>query len=217
MDLWESVSDQYKEAAKSAFPLHRLFTAAVVFIGVIASRNQTHLSIFETIAKISIKDLSFEDGGFFASALIEDALWGILFAFLGWVGSRIALKVMFNWIAKLVNFDAKAIPLPQKDQRSIEDIKAITELLNESIAPIKKRLNTLSSLSEALFGCAFASLAAYHWGNALDLVIFFGLFIVATILHGIAIKIFLSDYLGPALYKSGLLGIKPPHLNEVGD
>jgi len=215
MSLWESVSDEYKDAAKAVFPLHRLFTASAVFVGAIATRNQTHLSIIETLLNVPLKSLNFDDKGFLAAAMIQDAAWGILFTAIGWLISSFALRKMFNWIAKLIKFNARVI-LPQPGEKiSVDEIKTSLELLDTALSSPRKRLHKLNSASELFFGCAAAGLAATYWGNILDFAIAATLLVAAIALHGLAIKIFLSDYLGPALYKASLLGKKLPTLHEI--
>lgn len=108
MSAWESVGTTYIEAATSAMPLHRALVFAVGLGGSVAVREQTHLSIFETLARIPLSDMTSLATGPLSKAVFADVLLGIALVVGGWVFSRLMLRAVFALAARSTNLWERA-------------------------------------------------------------------------------------------------------------
>ena len=76
-------------------------------------------------------------------------------------------------------------------------------------------MRSLGSAAEMAGGLGVAGLIAAHWGNVLDGALGVVLVLVALGLQVSAVRVFLADYFGPALYKARLQGKKPPTASTI--
>lgn len=214
MSAWESVGTTYIEAATSAMPLHRALVFAVGLGGSVAVREQTHLSIFETLARIPLSDMTSLATGPLSKAVFADVLLGIALVVGGWVFSRLMLRAVFALAARSTNLweraRASAARSPIDPEQPLADRQAALELIDKSLDEPRARLRSRGAAAELTASLGLGCLLAAYWGNALDGILGVALTVVAVGLQVSSVRLFLSDYLGPAMLKARVLGKKPP-------
>lgn len=89
---WEAVEKSYTDAITAAFPLHRILIFASGLVITVGIKNQTHLSIFETIANINISYF-YSISALLKNFVIYDLFFSLSMIFFGWVFSRIILRI----------------------------------------------------------------------------------------------------------------------------
>lgn len=217
MSLWESIGDTYVDAAKSALPLHRVVVVLIGFVGAIATRKQTHLSLLETISNLPFKGLNFEGSGFLEAARLGDVLVGLGLALAGWAVAKAIVRLVFAWAAKLTDFKRRIGELPKLAGQSVSELETALKILDTSLAQPKNKLRAMSAAAELCSGVGVAALIGSVWGNVLDASVGITFLGVAFAVQFNAVRFFFSDYLGPALHKAKLLGKKVPSLADVGE
>lgn len=214
MSAWEAVSSTYVEAATAALPLQRIVVFAVGFIGSLAVTTQTHLSVLETVAKLELSKLTSLSTGPLAQASIGNVLIGFGLVALAWALSRSLLWTVFTLGAKSTDLWSRvdAVKLPKADQPFMEpaERQAAVALLDSSLLETRGRLRAMSAFAELLCGLSVGCSIGFVWGNALDLVSGLCLFAAALGLHTAAVRLFLSEYFGPALLRAQLQGRRAP-------
>lgn len=197
---WESVEKSYTDAITAVFPLHRIVIFIFGFIITIGIKNQTHLSILETVANINISyfsSLSLVIKNF----AIYDLFFSLSMVFAGWLSSRIILRTFLYLAARSTKLWTKINSnQPQYDfgdELKISERKEAVEWIDLITSEVKSRLKTINFNAETASGIGFGLLAAFYWGNILDLLGFLVLFVISTFLSLKSISIFISDYLGP--------------------
>lgn len=217
MSIWESVGSSYLEAAKIAFPLHRLVVFAAGFVGSVAVGTQTHPSVAETIARLKLVDLASIRGPLANSALLNIIL-GIGLVILGWAFSRASLIAVFNLAARGTRLqDRVKRPLGPRDplRDTASDRQAAVSLIESSLEEPRVRLRALNAFAEMLFGLGSGALIAWLWGNWLDLSIGLLSLLIAVVLDFISVHLFIAEYYGLAFFRAQLQGRKPPDPLDV--
>jgi hypothetical protein len=214
MSLWDSVGTTYVEAATSALPLHRAVVFAAGVFGSLAVHNQTHRSIFETVAQLPLAEMASLSTGPLSKAMLADLMFGIGAVICGWVFSRFSLHLVFALAARSTDFWARIkeaqAQVPIDSTQPLADRQKAMELIDASLKEPRARLRSLGSAAELAGGLGVASLVAAHWGNALDVAFGAVLVLVSLGLQVSSVRVFIADYFGPALYKARLQGKKPP-------
>jgi hypothetical protein len=219
MSAWDSISSTYVEAATSALPLHRAVIFVAGFGGSLAVRQQTHLSIFETVARIPLSELISLSTGPFSKAVFADVLIGVALVTSSWIFSRLVLRTVFALAARSTNLWERArisaAQAPIDPKQSLADRQAALELIDKSLDEPRARLRSRGSAAELIGGLGLGYLLASHWGNLLDGLLGAVLALVSISLQVGSVQLFLSDYLGPAMLKAQLQGRKPTGLTSV--
>jgi len=188
-------------------------------LGSLAIQKQTHLSIFETIARLPLAELANLTSGPLSRATIGDLLAGTGAVVIGWCGSRLTLRMTFSVAAKATDLwkrTSTSMAEHRPDEKlSLEDRKKALELIDAGLEEPRSLLRRYNSVTEMLSGFAVLSLLVAHWGNALDLSIGLALGIAVIFCNVGAVRLFLRDFYGPALYRAQLVGKRPPHLSNV--
>lgn len=214
MSAWESVSTTYLEAATAALPLQRLVVFGAGFLGALSVGVQTNSSILQAIAKLEFSKLASVGEGPLAHATIGDALSGVALVTIGWILSRGFLWLVFEFAARSTDLRRRVVAdqRHETEMRSLQvgDRQAVVALLESSLQETRGRLRVFGAFAELLFGLSAGSAIAFIRGNIIDLLIGLAFFIVALMLHVIAVRIFLAEYFGAALLKSKIQGRKPP-------
>jgi hypothetical protein len=215
MSIWDSVGTTYVEAATTALPLHRAIVFAIGFIGSLAIKNQTHLSILETVASFPLNDLTSFSTGPLREAIFADVLAGVFLTISGWLVSRVLLRAIFSLAARSTDLWKRVTESESAigPSNSLAERLQLVELIDSSLVETRAHLRSLSGGSELLCALVVGCLLASHWGNVLD--IFGGVLSLATaiIVNAASVRIFLADYFGPALLKAQLQGKKASSLN----
>lgn len=214
MSVWDSIGTTYVEAATSTLPLHRVLVFTAGFVGSLAVHQQTHLSIFETIARIPLSDLTSLSNGPLGKAVFADVLLGIALAFLGWCFSRVVLRTTFALAARSTNLWERArtstTNAPSDPHQSLSERQTALELIDKSLIEPRARLRSRCAAAELLGGLGIGCLIGAHWGNLLDVLLGTVMTVASVGLQVSAVQLFISDYLGPAMLKAKLQGRKPP-------
>lgn len=215
MSIWDSVGTTYVEAATTALPLHRVIVFGIGFIGSLAIKNQTHLSILETVASLPLNDLTSFSIGPFREAIFADVLVGIFLAASGWFVSRVLLRIIFGLAARSTNLWKRVTEseLPIGRSQSLAERLQLVELIDSSLIETRAHLRSLSAGSELLCALVVGCLLASHWGNVLDVLGGVVSLATALIVNAASVRIFLADYFGPSLLKAQLQGKKASSLN----
>ncbi len=217
MSVWDSISTTYVEAATSALPLHRAVVFATGLGGSLAVRQQTHLSIFETVARIPLSELASLSAGPLGNAVFADVLFGIALVTSGWLFSRLVLWVVFTLAARSTNLweRASAAQTPIDPQQSLADRQAALDLIDKSLSEPRARLRARGAAAELLGGVGIGCLVGAYWGNVLDGLLGAVWLLVSIGLQVSSVRLFLADYLGPAMVKAQLQGRKPSGPSSV--
>lgn len=219
MPAWDSIGTTYIEAATSALPLHRAVVFAAGLGGSLAVRQQTHLSIFETVARLPLSELASLSTGPLSKAVFADLLLGVALVTGGWLLSRLVLRAVFALAAKSTNLwdraRASAAQTPIDPRQSLADRQAALELIDKSLDEPRSRLRSRGAAAELIGGLGLGCLVAAHWGNVLDGLLGVVFVTVAVGLQFSSVQLFLADYLGPAMLKAQLQGRKPPSPTSV--
>lgn len=220
MSAWDSIGSTYVEAATSALPLHRAVVFTAGLGGSITVRQQpTHLSIFETLARIPLSELISLSTGPFSKAVFADVLFGIALVTSGWIFSRLVLWAVFSLAARSTNLwkraRASAEQTPINPEQSLADRQAALELIDKSLSEPRSRLRSRAASAELLAGLGLGCLLAAYWGNILDGLLGTVLIVLSIGLQVSSVKLFLTDYLGPAMLKARLQGRKPPNPTSI--
>lgn len=214
MSVWDSVGTTYVEAATSALPLHRVVVFIAAVLGSLAVRHQTHLSILETVANISVLELTAISTGVFSRAVLADAAVGFAVVLGGWAFARVTLLVIFALAARSTDLWDRVREasknLKVDSTQPLADRQAAMEIIDASLADPKARLRSFAAAAELAAGCGMGCLAASYWGNILDALT--GIFLVAVTasIQVHSVRLFLAEYFGPALLKAQLQGKRPP-------
>ncbi len=213
MSAWESIGTTYVEAATSALPLHRAVVFAAGFGGSVAVNQQTHLSIFETIARIPLSELASLSTGPFSKAVFADVLFGVALMASAWIFSRLVLWGIFALAARSTDLWERArvseTQTPIDPQQSLADRQSAMELIDKSLEEPRARLRSRSAAAELIGGLGLGCLIAAHWGNMLDSLLGVVLVVVSVSLQVGSVQLFLAEYLGPSMLKARLQGRKP--------
>jgi hypothetical protein len=214
MSLWDSVSTTYVEAATSAFPLHRAVVFAGGLMGSIAVHHQTHLSIFETLARLPLADITSLTKGPLGKASVADVMAGVAIIIAGWIFSRLTLRLVFALASRSTDLRARVAEseaqAPIDKEQSLADRQKAMELIDASLKEPRVRLRNLGAAAELTSGLAIAGFVAFHWGNVVDFLFAFAMLVTSVVIQTNSVRIFLADYFGPALFKARLQGKKAP-------
>lgn len=204
---WESVEKSYTDAIAAVFPLHRIVIFASGLLITIGVKNQTHLSIVETIANINISYFS-SISTLIKNFAVYDLFFALSMVFTGWLSSRVILRIFLYLAAKSTKLWTKINSnQPQYDfgnELKISERKEAVEWIDSMTTEVKSRMKTINFNAELASGIGFGLLVAFYWGNILDFLVFFILFAIAIFLSLKSISIFISDYLGPYSVKAML-------------
>lgn len=214
MSTWETVGTTYVEAVTSAMPLHRALVFATGFSGSLAVRDQTHLSIVETLARVPLSNLTSLATGPLSKAIFADVLLGIALVVGGWVLARLVLRAVFALAARSTKLweraGASAAQSPLDLTQSLSDRQAALDLIEKSLDEPRSRLRVRAAAAEVTAGFGIGCLAATYWGNVLDGLLGAFLLMLLIALQVSSVRLFLADFLGPAIVKARLLGREPP-------
>lgn len=219
MSIWESAGSTYVEAATSALPLHRLVVFAGGLFSSLAISKQTHPSVFESIARMPIAEISNIATGPLSKATVADVLAAIAAVVGGWFLCRISLRGIFSLAAKVTDLQTRthaAIASHRPDPKlALDDRKKTLELIDLALDEPRKQLRRLSSASEMLGGLSLVSIFSGHWGGMLDMVVGVSLAAIMIGIQVASVRLFFRDYFGPALYRAQLIGKRPPEVLGV--
>lgn len=87
---------------------------------------------------------------------------------------------------------------------NISERKEAVEWIDFMTIEVKSRMKAINFNAELASGIGFGLLVAFYWGNAIDFLVSFILFIISIFLSLKSISIFISDYLGPNSVKAML-------------
>ena len=219
MSAWESFGSTYVEAVTSALPLQRLIGFSSGVACWLAIGNQTHLSVFETIARVPLENLTD-----FGKPPLKDANIGVLFAgvatiALGWLLARVLLRAAFavaGWATQLEARAQKALEASgDTSAMGLDDRKKALELIDSALVQTRARLKSLAAWSEVLAGIAVSFGVASWWGNLLDVAVSVASALLLLGLTVATVNVFLRDYYGSSLYRAKLVGKRKPDIDDV--
>ena len=214
MSVWDSIGTTYVEAATSKLPLHRVVVFAVGFVGSVSVHHQTHISIFETIARIRVSELTSLSSGLIGKAVLADVLLGSSLVLIGWIFTRLVLRTIFSLAAALTDlWERMQISAPSPhihSLQSLSELQTALEIIDKLLSEPRARLRSLCAAAELLGGLGVGCLVAAFWGNILDGILGAAISIVAIGLQVSAVQLFIGDYLGLAMLKAKLQGRKAP-------
>jgi len=217
---WSSIADHYGDAVKAALPLQRLALAGLGFLGSLCVDAQKYLSITETLVRVQLSDLSFAAGALLAKAAVGHIVLGLALASLGWLASRAILAALYA-------VGSRAIRLAEQQAPAMAQYRSLTVSREESAAAIAqldsivqgpaRRMRALNAAAELAAGVALGAGIAAIWGNALDVLVSLASLLAALALHSVGLRIFLRSYLGPAMVKAAILGLRAPDPSDIRD
>ena len=213
MSTWDSIGSTYIEAVTSALPLHRSIVFIAGFGGSVTVRQQTHLSIFETMAQIPLSELVSLSIGLFSKAVFADVLFGVALMARGWILSRVLLWTVFSLAARSTDLweraRVSAMQTPIDPQQPLADRQSALELIEKSLSEPRARLRSRGAAAELIGGLGLGYLIAAYWGNIIDGLLGTVLVLISAGLQVGSVQLFLAEYLGPAMLKARLQGRKP--------
>ena len=90
------------------------------------------------------------------------------------------------------------------------DRQAAIEVIDASLEQPRGRLRALNAFAELFCGLGIGLVLAAYWGNALDLLSGLGMLGLGLTLVTIAVRLFLSEYFGPAMVMARIQGRPQP-------
>lgn len=205
MPSWESVEKTYTDAIQAAFPLHRLIIFLFGILISIAIKNQTHLSISESIFNINFSKI-YSTSELLKEIILMDLFFGLFLVFSGWLFTRIILRVFLYLAARSTDLWKKINSnQPQYNFSatiSISERKESVEWIDSITSDSKNRMRNINFNSEILAGMSTGLIIAFYWGNIIDFLVFLTMISASIFLCLRSISIFVSDYLGPQSVKS---------------
>jgi len=214
MALWDSIGTTYVEAATTALPLHRAVLFLAGFVGSVVVHKQTHLSIFESIANLPLASFTSLSSGPLGEATLADVMVASAVIVGSWIYSRTSLRLIFSLASRSTDLMNRVTvaqaQAPVSPLQPVEERQKAVELVESSLIETRTRLKSMSAVAEMVGGLGVSALVAGYWGNALDLTLGVLLSSGAFLLHISTVRLFLSEYFGPALFKARLQGKQPP-------
>ena len=214
MALWDSIGTTYVDAATTALPLHRAALFLAAFVGSVAVHKQTHLSIFESISNISLASFASLSSGALSGATLADVMTATAVCVGGWVYSRVALRSIFFMASRSTDLMTRIVAAqkqaPLDPQQALHERQKAVALVESSLIETRTRLKAMGAAAEFVGGVGLAALTAFYWGNVLDLTVGVAFCFAAFTLQVSTVRLFLSEYFGPALFKAHLQGKQPP-------
>lgn len=214
MSLWDSVGSTYVEAAAAALPLHRLVIFGASFLTVFAVENDSGAGVIKVVMGLSLLDLASTTTGPLVPATIGYVTMAVGAVLLSWLASRVMLRVLFSLAAKATQLWSRVADLESRSnissEMSLTDRQTAATLLETSLRGTRQRLRATNAFAEMFCGLGAVLTIASHWGETMDLVVGIVMILLSIVLHFGAIRIFLAEYFGPALFKARLQGRDPP-------
>lgn len=207
MPSWESVEKTYTDAIQAAFPLHRGIIFLFGILISIAIKNQTHLSISESILNIHASKL-YSISELLKEIILMDLFFGLFLVFSGWLFTRIILRSFLCLAARStdlwgkINSNQPQYNFPKTI--SISERKEAVEWIDFITSDSKIKMKNINFNSEILAGISIGLMIAFYWGNIIDFLAFLIIILSSIFLCLKSISIFISDYLGPQSVKSML-------------
>lgn len=172
---WESVEKTYTDAIQAAFPLHRVIIFSFGVLVSITIKDQTHLSVFESILNIKFsKFVSISE--LLKEIILLDFVFGLFIVFCGWAFSRLVLRCFLFLAARSTKLWEKINSnQPQYDfpkNISISERKEAVEWIDSIITDSRSRIKNINFNSELYAGISIGLLLAFFWGNIIDFLVF---------------------------------------------
>lgn len=219
MSAWESFGSTYVEAATSTLPLHRLLIFAAGFLGSIALSNQTHLSIFESVARLNLSGLADLKSGPLSTASLANLFVGAGLVLVGLVAARILLWLVFAAASKATDLHKRASAARTtsmvKPSDPIADRQAMVALIDSSLEQPRSQIRAINTAMELSLALAIGFIAVAWWGNRLDVAIGLTLLLASVVLGIVSVRLFLAEYFGPAMLRAQLQGRRTPSPVDV--
>ncbi|MGJ0223533.1 hypothetical protein ACQUZK_09045 [Streptococcus pyogenes] len=217
MSLWESVGDTYVEAAAALLPLHRALSFAVGFVVSFIALDHDYKSVTESLLHLPLDQFATLKEGLFADAVVANLVAGIAAVIAGWLLSRLTLRGMFAVVARATDYEKRVQEAYSTSAATgvstVGERKEALEFVESILASPQTGLRRLTALAELASALAVTLLAASYWGNLVDIVCGIAALAISSTFHFLAIRLFLADFLGPAILKATLLGKPvPPNL-----
>lgn len=216
MASWEEFGSTYMESIANKLPLHRVFLFCLGFLGVQAARNQSHLSIAETIVNLRLGDLISLQSALLENSTFADLLLGLSASFAGWGSASLLAMMLFAVVAKGCNLNGRnssALELSKKDiSMNPRERREEAEFQIRGLEQPRVGMMWRNSLCETWYGVSVVFFVATAWGNVLDLVIAIAALIGGCITTVGTLRYFFREYYGPALFVAQLEGRRPPTL-----
>lgn len=214
MPDWDSLADTYADAVKSAFPLHRLVLVVLGLLGSIAAQHLTHKSVVETIVRLPLDSIRLGEGGFLQRGMVADLVIGFLLALCAWVISGGLVRLVYALASRSIDLQSRmratTAGIERDGKAPLDEVKMLSEFIDSALELPRKRLRSINAGGELAAGIACAGFVAAFWGNALDAAVGAIAMAAAVVYHVVGTRVFLSEYLGPALLKSSLMGKELP-------
>lgn len=202
---WESVEKTYTDAIHAVFPLHRVIIFLFGILISISIKNQTHLSISESIFNINISKL-YSISELIKEIILMDLFFGLFLVFSGWIFTRLILRIFLYLAARSTDLWKKINSnQPQfnfSKTISISERKEAVEWIDFITSDSKNKMKNINFNSEILAGISIGLIIASYWGNKIDFLAFLVMISASIFLCLKSISIFISDYLGPQSVKS---------------
>jgi len=209
--MLEDLQEKYFDEVRALLPLHRIFLFALGFIAALASQNQTHKSIAESLMHLDLKSFSFEAGDLLENAQVWHAFIGFLLILLAWLGSKAITSLLFKFLLKKTKAPEKISSEGKKIKILItKSREAALEKLpyfEKQSAIASKQITRTANFGEIFMGISICFLGAIWFGNVIDLIVSITSLAAALISIYTAIFLFYSKYVRFDLLRSAVSGV----------
>lgn len=214
MKVIESIGETYADAVVGALPAHRLLLFCAALIGSMAVSENSNVSVLSSLSRIRLQELFMLKTGILAKATLSDIFYSISVVALGWLTSALLLRIIFAVAARVISFKQKIrdVLSEGKDYVSapLEDRQIAIAIIDTSLSAPRSRIQRINTWAEISACIAMGLCMASRKTEMQDLWIGISFLLIALIIHVQGVRVFLSEYLGPALLMSQLQGKRPP-------
>lgn len=198
-------------------PLHRaaLFIYSALFF--LAYRVSGDASALAYLSSVPVADFTSLLSPFLKLAVIGDLFVGIGVVAGSLVYSKFVMWVLLSVALRSTSLVSRinSIPMISGALTLAERMQAV-ELTKSSLEKPVKRIRAINRWGEFLGGCGFLAAILGLYNSRLDFLAGLLLVFISFSLLVCAVKVFLSDYFGLAMYVARLEGRSMPGLSDVG-
>lgn len=214
MKVVESVVETYVDAVVGALPAHRLLLFCAAFVGSVVSGEHAKVSVLTSLSRIRLQELFMLKTGILAKATLSDIVYAFSVVAVGWLASAMLLRLIFAVAARLINFKQRIRDVVSEGKdyinTSLEDKQIAIAIIDTSLSGPRCRIQRMNTWAEVSACIAMGLCMASRRTEMRDLWTGTGFLFIALSIHVQGVRVFLSDYLGPALLMSQLQGKRPP-------
>jgi len=214
MKVIETIGETYADAIVGALPAHRLLIFCTALVGSVVVGEYPKVSVLSSLSRIRLQELFMLKAGILAKATLSDIFCSFSVVTLGWVASALLLRVIFAVAARVINFKQRIYDVVSEGKdyvsASLEDRQTAITIIDTSLSGPRSRIQRVNTWAEVSACIAMGLCMASRRTEMRDLWTGISFLFIALLIHGQGVRVFLSDYLGPALLMSQLQGKRPP-------